>query len=194
MSESLFAPYEPRTEPRSPVDEHRDRFRVEPALPADVPAIARIIRDRDGGTIARHQASLESQLADGGPDDSRRWHILAARDGERDGRVVAYGRSHYFVPPADAPGSPPQSPEGWYLAGLVVEPACRRCGLGHALTRRRLEWLAGRTREVYYFASARNGATIDLHRRLGFVEVTRDFHFPGVEFTGGVGILFRVEV
>ena len=27
---------------------------------------------------------------------------------------------------------------------------------------------------------------------MGFVEVTRDFHFPEARFTGGVGILFEI--
>jgi hypothetical protein len=30
-----------------------------------------------------------------------------------------------------------------------------------------------------------------LHARLGFVEVSRDFAFPGVRFDGGVGVLCR---
>ena len=37
-------------------------------------------------------------------------------------------------------------------------------------------------------------ASIDLHRQLGFVELTRDFTFPGASFEGGVGILFNTEL
>lgn len=62
-----------------------------------------------------------------------------------------------------------------------------------ALTAHRLDWVRGRAEVVYYFANARNGATIDLHRRLGFEEVTRDFAIPGVAFEGGVGVLFRAR-
>jgi hypothetical protein len=45
--------------------------------------------------------------------------------------------------------------------------------------------------EVWYFTSAINSASIAMHARLGFTEVTRDFEFPGVTFTSGQGILFR---
>ena len=63
------------------------------------------------------------------------------------------------------------------------------------LTRRRLGWIAGRgATEAYYFANAQNLASIDLHAKLGFVELTRDFHVPGATFAGGVGILFRVQL
>ena len=48
--------------------------------------------------------------------------------------------------------------------------------------------------KAYYVASAQNRVTIELHRQLGFVEVTRDFSFPNVTFTGGVGILFEVDL
>jgi hypothetical protein len=36
--------------------------------------------------------------------------------------------------------------------------------------------------------------SIDLHRDLAFVEVTRDFTFPGVTFEGGSGILFMTAL
>jgi len=42
--------------------------------------------------------------------------------------------------------------------------------------------------EIWYFT---NAASLLLHYRLGFREVTRDFTYPGVTFTGGVGVLCR---
>lgn len=41
---------------------------------------------------------------------------------------------------------------------------------------------------------ARNVASLRLHAKLSFVEVTRDFSYPGVEFSGGVGVLCRADV
>lgn len=79
--------------------------------------------------------------------------------------------------------------DGWYLTGLVVDPLHRRGGIGRRLTQRRLEWLDGRTGKVWYFANAVNRSSIELHRRLGFHEVTREFSIPGVTFDGGVGVL-----
>jgi hypothetical protein len=54
-----------------------------------------------------------------------------------------------------------------------------------------MAWAFERAGEVWFFANACNRASLDLHARLGFVEVTRDFVFPGVCFDGGVGVLCR---
>jgi hypothetical protein len=62
------------------------------------------------------------------------------------------------------------------------------------LTDKRLRWIGERAREAWFFANARNQASIDLHRRFGFEEVSRSFSFPGLAFDGGEGILFRVRL
>jgi hypothetical protein len=41
-----------------------------------------------------------------------------------------------------------------------------------------MAWVFERAEEVWFFANARNRASLELHARLGFVEVTRDFAFP----------------
>jgi ribosomal protein S18 acetylase RimI-like enzyme len=105
---------------------------------------------------------------------------------EVSGAIAAYGRSVRLA----AEGCP----EGWYLAGLVVGPEFRRRGIGRALTIARLELIAERAGEAFYFANERNRATIDLHAALGFSELTRDFTVPGVTFEGGGGILFRIDL
>lgn len=43
-------------------------------------------------------------------------------------------------------------------------------------------------------ANAQNLVTIDLHARLGFKEITREFTFPGVEFQGGREVLFAADL
>ena len=43
-------------------------------------------------------------------------------------------------------------------------------------------------------ANARNTASIELHERFGFEEITRRFSFPGLTFKGGEGILFRLRL
>ncbi len=108
------------------------------------------------------------------------------------GAVAGFGKCAYCKPPEDAPAN--AAPDGWYLTGVIVTPQFRRRRIGHQLTQARLQWLAGRTSKVHYVASAQNRVTIQLHRQLGFVEVTRDFSFPDVTFTGGVGILFKVDL
>ena len=73
------------------------------------------------------------------------------------------------------------------IAGAATESALE-------LTRQRLAWISERADEAYYFSNARNRVSVDLHRQLGFVEVTRDFAFPDASFEEGEGILFRVDL
>ena len=75
-----------------------------------------------------------------------------------------------------------------------MRPILRRRGVGHALTLARLEWIATRSEKAYYFANDRNQASVDLHAVLGFVELTRDFHHPGAQFSEGTGILFECDL
>jgi GNAT superfamily N-acetyltransferase len=109
--------------------------------------------------------------------------------GEQAGELAGYGVAGAFEPAAGAPRN--HAPEGWYLLGLVVRPDRRRLGVGAQLTRSRLVWIYERAPQAYYFANRLNLATIALHARFGFQELTRDFWYPGVTFTGGHGILFR---
>jgi ribosomal protein S18 acetylase RimI-like enzyme len=102
------------------------------------------------------------------------------------GEVVGYGAADRL--------SHETIPLGWYLGGLIVAPAVRRRGIGARLTSDRLSWIAARAPEALYFVNETNRASIDLHARLGFVEVVRDVRVPGVTFTGGVGLLFRADL
>lgn len=157
---------------------------IRTAEPADVDRVAALVAERDGGDVPTHFAGLTRELArirDGA--DVAVWVAVL------DAAIVGYARALRFVRPSEAP--PDTAPDGWYLTGVIVDPAHRRRGIGEAATRARLAWLATRTDVVRYFANERNGATIDLHARLGFREVTRRFTYPGVTFAGGTGILFE---
>jgi GNAT superfamily N-acetyltransferase len=101
--------------------------------------------------------------------------------------VVGYGRASLLE-------GLDRAPEGYYLAGVFVRPDARRASIGGALTEARLRWIAERANEAWSFANARNVASLALHRRFGFEEVTRDFAVPGVTFGGGEGILFRLRL
>lgn len=155
------------------------------ATAADLPAIADLIVLHSGGDPAQRLASLVTEL-DRHPATS---HLFVATD---TGKVAGFGRVQWFDPPADGP--PNLTPPGYYLAGLVVGPAYRRRGLGEQLVRVRMAWTAARAPEIWYFTNATNQASLRLHERLGFHEVTRDFTFPGVTFTGGVGVLCRAAL
>ena len=176
---SHWATYQPRT--AGETEEAEVSIRV--AVAADCRGVAAIIHDRDGVPLADARLHCERDLA--GAD---RLLVVASVGGE----IAAFARaSRWQRPPrSDARAAP----AGWYLLGVVVKDQWRRRGIARELTRRRLEWIAERADEAYYFSNARNRASIDLHEQLGFVELTRDFVFPGAEFEGGEGILFRVDL
>lgn len=151
---------------------------IRPAVAADIEAcVALAARPTDA------PSRLPQDLS-----DAERFVLVA----EVAGRVVGYGRTMRFRPAADAPAD--CAPAGYYLIGMVVEPAFRRQGIGTALTQARLAWISERATHAWYFANSRNAASIALHSRFGFREVTRAFSFPRVAFEGGEGILFRAKL
>ena len=182
---SKFADYEPGAG-RLPHLSVHDGLVIQPPRESDLPALAAIAAEREGEPLADWLAAFERIHAE---SRAGRALILAAT---LDDLVAGYGKAGYFVPPADS--SPNVAPEGWYLTGVVIRPAYRRLGLGSQLTRARLAWIAGRSDRAYYIANERNRVSIDLHRALGFEELTRDFHHPHVRFEGGCGILFVREL
>ncbi len=110
--------------------------------------------------------------------------VLVARLG---GHVVGYGKATYLEPSQQGGHG---APDGWYLTGVVVDPTVRRRGVGRQLTQARLDVLGQRgIEQVWCFANARNTVSLELHRRLGFREITRDFAIAGVTFEGGEGVL-----
>lgn len=176
----MFAEYVPHPLTREPAIVATIRT----AVRADAPELARLAHQRQGGPLAKQLESFERGLALG-PGE----HLILLA--EAHGLVLGYGRASWFTRPPDAP--PSCGPSGWYLGGLVVDPAVRRRGIGRRLTAARLSWLAERADEAFYSVSALNRPSIDLHAPFGFVEAARDLSMPGVSFSGGVGILFRVD-
>jgi ribosomal protein S18 acetylase RimI-like enzyme len=156
---------------------------IRPATTADCAEIATISVERDGGDIADAESRCERDIL----DQNRLLLVAATADG-----LAAFGRAGYWEPRAGAPDD--VAPAGWYLFGVIVRDDWRRRGIGLELTRRRLDWIRNRADAAFYFSNARNRPSIDLHERLGFVEVTREFTFPGASFEGGVGILFRTDL
>lgn len=169
-----FASYEPSGHGQAAYD-----LDVRELTRADLPACARLAADRAGRPAASQTAAFARAI-----DDDRRLVLVADHDGE----VFGYGKAAWMAPCA---GGGRGAPDGWYLTGVVVRPDRRRCGVGTRLTIARLDRLGQVTDTVWYFASMRNQASIDLHHRLGFTFVTDDFVIPDVTFTGGRGGLFQ---
>jgi GNAT superfamily N-acetyltransferase len=160
-----------------------DGLVVREAGSADCDDIARISHERDGVDVSDARERCDRDLV-----EPKRILLVAAIGNE----VIGFARAGWLEPPAVPSGNP--APAGWYLLGIVVRDQWRRFGIGLELSRLRLAWIRDRADEAYYFANARNRASIDLHAQLGFVELTRDFAVPGASFEGGEGILFRVDL
>ncbi len=183
---NMFAEYRPRAlgEPSAVLP---SGIVVRPARIGDREALAALTFERQGGVYWQHRERIEREL-EMLTTSTTALLLIAAHNGTS----MGFGRVRYFEPAPDAPLH--TAPTGFYLAGVIVSPEHRRRGIGAVLTERRLEWIAERASEAFYFAGAQNRVTIDLHSRFGFVEVTRDFVFPNVSFTGGVGVLFRIDL
>ncbi len=187
---TMFAEYLPRPAGSPPMETPKD-LRIRAAEDSDAQALAEIAAARSGGTADSLLPGFALEIGRlGEGSESMLW--VAEATGAAGRERAGFGRVGYFRPPPDSPAR--TAPEGWYLGGVIVAARWRRRGIGLTLTRHRLAWIAERSDRAFYFANARNQASIDLHARLGFREVTRDFAHPNAVFEGGVGILFRVDL
>jgi ribosomal protein S18 acetylase RimI-like enzyme len=182
---NMFATYTPRDhETAARVTALPADLEIRPATVDDVEPIARLLAWREG--LTQPDALKRSTETLNAPGKKL---VLVAQVGSG---FAGFGRAA-LISPQPAPYD--HVPPGWYLVGVIVDPAYRRRGIASALTRVRLAWIAQRTRAAYYFANSLNRATIDLHERLGFREVCRDFTFPNARFDGGgTGVLFRIDL
>ncbi len=156
---------------------------VRPAGESDLDELAGIAAEWEGENVEDWLPIMQQAF-----EESRRSDRSLLLVATFSGLALGYGRATFFSPPGNSPSN--AAPEGWYLTGVVVRPGYRRRGVGAELTRERLARIAPLSTKAYYFANARNAVTIELHRRFGFQEMTRDFWFPRVRFTDGTGILF----
>jgi len=182
----LFEDYRPRKQRDSEAKPSMSQD-IRPAGQEDIKQLATLTYNRDGGDLAQLESKFKNEIANMESTDDGL--LLVA---ELNSEVIGFARVKYFKP---APASPANiCPEGWYLTGIIVAPEYRRRGMASALTQARLDWIAQRADQAYYFANAKNRVSIELHERFGFVEFTRDFVYPDVTFTGGEGILFSVKL
>jgi aminoglycoside 6'-N-acetyltransferase I len=157
----------------------RAAVRVRAAARSDLEAIVAI--QEQAGRDA-HPESYATAIA----DDARCVVVAELDDPGPEPEVVAgWAQTYHHTDRRD------RAPSGHYLGGVTVDPAWRRQGVAVALTEARMRWIEERADEAFYVVNPANQASIDLHRRWGFVEIARAGRLTGVEFAGGVGILMR---
>ena len=177
----MFAPYQPQVGAKMP----RADISIRPATAGDLDSIAVMSQQREGGTLAAARERARRWLAS--PPDQHLTFVAEAA-----GDVVGHAHVALVQPSTETRDD---RVGGWYLSGVTIASTHRRRGIGLALTRHRLGWIAQRATEAFYFANSVNRASIDLHERLGFTEIRRNIIVPGASFSaGGIGILFRVDL
>ncbi len=138
----------------------RPGARIEPLTTADIASAVelavRVLRVKPGDRGEQFAADITG----------KRRQMFVARAG---GRVVAYGRVMELAAGEAGEGTP----AGYYLSGVLVEPAWRGRGIATGLTRARLRWVFPRTDRVFYVTGADNAASLHLHAALGFREIRR---------------------
>jgi len=152
--------------------------RIEPLTKADVAAAvelaARVLRVEPGDRAEQFAADITGQ--------HRQMFVAKASD-----HVVAYGRILQLAAEEAGPGTP----AGYYLSGVLVDPAWRGRGIATALTVARLRWAFTRTDTVFYVTGADNTASLHLHAALGFQEIKR---FDSERSAVGVDVLSRLTM
>lgn len=182
----MIMPFGDAKDPPShrPATDASPALRVRPATAADAEGVAALSVQCSGGETEEHRQGFEREIAHADASNL----VLVAEAG---GEIIGFARARYFEPPADAPQH--TAPAGWYLLGVNVLPSHRRSGVGAELTRARLDWIADRAVEAYYFTQEENHASIALHERFGFREVRRGVEFPRALQAASGRVLYRVE-
>ena len=176
---ALYAPYDPSPTQRPAGG---SALVVRGVTAEDAPVIAALWAERHGADAAEGEPGVRRHLA-AIADGRARDQVFLAEVG---GQPAGYGKCGW----RDYSGG--GAVDGWYLLGVVVHPDFWRRGAASALARRRFRWLRDQGAEaVWSFSNSRNPASLDMHRKHGFAEVTRDFTIPNISFSGGEGVLMR---
>jgi ribosomal protein S18 acetylase RimI-like enzyme len=152
------------------IDPAKDKVALRAAALADAPRLAVLHQERHGSDLNVTIARIETHLAE--IANGLQFAVCVA---EVDGVLVGYGMvGHRNMTALGARNMP----DGLYLAGVYTSPAYRRCGIGHRLTRYRIQWAQGHADRLYYYSHIDNHASMALHQGRGFREVGRDFEVP----------------
>lgn len=163
------------TWPQSPTDPLPGVV-IRPARLGDGPALAVVMAAR-GGTPSDHARAVHLLLDQASV-------LVVAEIALPEGLEVV-GWSGATQTPLH-PGGPAQ----WLTAGLTVDPASRRRGIGRRLLQAVIEDVGALHGDALHsVVNARDAPSLALHHSLGFTTLETGPRFAGIEFDGGVGVL-----
>jgi len=142
----------------------------------DIFSIANLVSKRHKWPIQECIESVKKQLAQKGKYQNLKIFVAKSNN-----HVIGFSKINYFNP--NDHEQKYLAPEGWYLAGIIINQKYRRLGVGTKLTKVRIEEVKKNTKKVYYFADSKNKTSIVFHEKLGFEFLTNQFSYPGCSFT-----------
>ena len=162
-------------------------IKVRLAAENDISRIAEITHDFEPQTIEGYRNAFYKQVLQNTEQDSNAYIFVALIDEY----IVGHGKLFYFNDQKHDVDF--ESPQGWYLNGIIVDPEYRRRGVARKLLKAResfaFHYKSGQ--DIYSIVSAENVPSINYHLNSGFVEDKRAPGFLNVRLKCGEGILFR---
>lgn len=133
---------------------------------------------------ARSNSETFTHVISDAINDPERLVVVAGADGD----LVDWAATKYW------PDHDGAAPPGYYLMGITVAPEHRRQGIGQALIGARIEWIRHRAVDVMFFVNATNTGSLAAHQRWPFQEISRGNELRGIQFVGGLALLFHAQL
>ena len=143
---SLFEPYRPSSASAA----RPSGLAIRPAMPWDLPRMAALGAQRLGTEPEAELERLRGELERIVAATARKLLCVAVHEE----KVIGFARVTFL--PTDLIDGARGLPPAWYLTGVVVDPSCRRRGVGAALTQYRIDWVAERASRLYFYANSLN--------------------------------------
>jgi ribosomal protein S18 acetylase RimI-like enzyme len=162
-------------------------FETRLALDQDILRIAEITEEHDSKGIDLYIKAFQDQINQNKEENSYALIFVTLLEG----KVVGHGKLFKYC--CEEMAVDFKSPEGWYLNGIIVDPAFRRKGVAKELLKNRENFISqyNEKNNLYSIVSAENKPSIKYHESLGFKEHSRAPGFLKIKLNCGEGILFH---
>ena len=162
-------------------------FETRLAIDQDIQRIAEITEEHEPKGVDSYIKAFQDQISQNKEEDSYAFIFSTLFEDE----VVGHGK--LFKYSSGDMEVDFESPEGWYLNGIIVDPAFRRKGVAKELLKYREDFISqiDEKTNLHSIVSAENEPSIKYHETLGFKEHSRAPGFLKIKLNCGEGILFH---